>query len=55
MDEGAFADAIDATLKAARGCPLEFIQRDVYTLSGDLSKAGREVRIIRERIEREGR
>ena len=55
MDEEAFADSIDATLKAARGCPLEFIQRDVYTLSGDISKAGREVRIIRERIEREGR
>lgn len=50
FDETAFRAHIRQTLKAARGCPLEFIFRDIYTLKGDLGRAGRAVRIVRECI-----
>ena len=55
IDEPALAAHIDATLEAARGCTLEFTQRDVYTLGGDESKARRYIEILRERIARNWR
>jgi hypothetical protein len=51
FDESAFREHILKTLSAARGCPLEFIFRDIYTLKGDLGRAGRAVRIVRECID----
>ncbi len=51
FDENAFARHIEKTLKAARGCTLEFIFRDIYTLSGDISKPGKAVKIAREMVE----
>jgi hypothetical protein len=54
LDEDAFRQHIRRTLRAARGCHLEIIFRDVYTLSGDTTKAGRAVKITRELIEAEG-
>lgn len=52
LDEAAFSKHIAKTLKAAKGCNLEFIFRDVYTLSGDLSKPGRAVKITRDLIDK---
>ncbi len=40
------------TLKAAKGCNLEIIYRDVYTLSKNPSKAKRAVRLLRELIDK---
>ena len=51
FDETAFAGHIARTLRAARDCRLEFIFRDVYTLSGDNSKPGRAVEITRNLID----
>ena len=51
LDEEAFKAHIKKTLKAAKGCHLEFSFRDIYTLSGDLSKAKRAVTIVRELVE----
>lgn len=50
FDAGAFRTHIQTTLNAAKGCTLEFIYRDVYTLSGDLSKPGQAVEIMRQCI-----
>lgn len=50
FDEAAFEAHITKTLNAAKGCELEFIFRDIYTLSGDLSKPGRAVKIVRNLI-----
>jgi hypothetical protein len=47
FDEAVYAEHIRKTLKAAAGCPLELIHRDIYTLSGDRQKAGRAVKLIR--------
>lgn len=47
LDEQAFADHISKTLQCAKGCHLEFIFRDVYTLDGDPTKPGRAVKIVR--------
>jgi hypothetical protein len=47
FDETLYAEHIRKTLKAAAGCPLELIHRDIYTLSGDRQKAGRAVKLIR--------
>lgn len=52
FDEEAFRQHIADTLNAARGCKLEFIFRDVYTLSDDKSKPGRAVKIVREMIDK---
>jgi hypothetical protein len=52
FDEEGFRAHIDATLRAARGCALEIINRDVYTLTGDPAKAARAVRVMREEIDR---
>lgn len=51
LDEKAFRDHISKTLLAAKSCNLEIIFRDIYTLSGDLSKAAKAVKITRELIE----
>lgn len=52
LDEEAWRGHILKTIKAARGCKLEFSQRDVYTLGGDINKPRRAVEIIRELIEK---
>lgn len=52
LDEEAFSAHIAKTLQAAKGCSLEFIFRDTYTLSGDASKPERAVKIVRDLIER---
>jgi len=51
LDEEAFRSHIRKTLEAARGCKLEFSQRDVYTIHNSEEKARRYVAIIREEIE----
>lgn len=52
LDTEAYRAHIDETLDAARGCELEIIHRDIYTLTGNTQKAGQAVRIIREEIDR---
>lgn len=51
LDEEGLRKHIRTTLDAARGCQLEFTQRDVYTIHEDENKARRYVEIIREEIE----
>ena len=51
FEEGALADDVALTLEAARGCQLEFIYRDVYTLKGDLTRPRRAVEVIRDQID----
>ena len=48
LDEDAFRKHIRATVEAAKGCKIEFTQRDVYTINKDLNKVKRYVEIIRE-------
>ena len=52
MDEEALRAHIRKTLSAAKGCTLEFTQRDVYNVSGSTEKVRRYVEIIREECER---
>ncbi|MEG1805586.1 MAG: hypothetical protein RR327_04235 [Clostridia bacterium] len=52
LDEEGFKHHIEKTLKAAKGCKVEFSLRDIYTLSGELSKPRKAVEIIRQAIER---
>lgn len=52
FDEDAFAEHVAKTLIAAKGCELEFICRDIYTVSGDKGKPGRAVKLMRELIDR---
>jgi len=51
FDEQAFVQHIKTTLDVARGCSIEFIYRDVYTLCGDLSRPSRVVKTIRKCID----
>lgn len=51
LDEAAFREHIEKTLKTARGCSVEITQRDVYTVNNDINKVKRYVEIIRESIE----
>jgi hypothetical protein len=51
FDKEGFAHHIRKTLLAARGCTLEIIFRDVYTLTGDRTKPGRAVQITRRLID----
>ncbi len=51
LDEDALRKHIRKTLTAAKGCTLEFTQRDVYTIHNDISKVRRYVEIIREECE----
>ena len=53
LDEDALREHIRTTLRAAKGCKVEFTQRDVYTIHNDLDKARRYIEIIREEIENE--
>ncbi len=53
FDEEGYTEHIKKTLHAARGCNLELIYRDVYTLTGDPSKPRRAVKIMRDLIETE--
>ncbi len=48
LDEEALRQHIRRTLLAAKGCTLEFTQRDVYNVSGSFEKVRRYVEIIRE-------
>jgi hypothetical protein len=47
----AYREHIAATLQAARGCTLEIIHRDIYTLVGDRTRAGRAIAIARQAID----
>ena len=51
LDEAAFADHILQTLRSAKGCQLEILFRDIYSLDGDVSKPGRAVSIVRKLID----
>jgi len=51
FDEDAFAEHIVYTLKAASGCSLEIIFRDIYSLEGDKGKPGKAVKITRQLID----
>lgn len=48
LDEEAFRKHISHTIKAAEGCRLEIIFRDIYSLNHDIRKPGRAVKIVRE-------
>ena len=52
FDGEAFAAHIRKTMMATRGCHVEFIFRDVYTLTGDQSKPGKAVEITRRVIDK---
>lgn len=52
FDESTFTEHISKTIKAARGCKLEIIFRDIYTLSGDINKLGKAIKITRGLIEK---
>jgi hypothetical protein len=52
FDEIGFTQHLERSLAAAQGCTLEMIFRDVYTLSEDLTKPGRAVRIARDLIDK---
>ncbi|NLC67650.1 MAG: hypothetical protein GX754_02450 [Clostridiaceae bacterium] len=52
FDKEAYAGHMANTLRAAQGCSLEFIFRDIYTVSGDRSKPGKAVKILRELIDK---
>ena len=47
LDEQAVTESIGKTVKAARGCHLEIIQRDVYRINNTLDKVRRYVELIR--------
>lgn len=48
LDEEALRSHIRRTVNAAKGCNLEFTQRDVYTVGKDIGKVKRYVEIVRE-------
>ena len=50
LDEDAVRRHIERTAKAARGCRLEVIQRDVYTVNRNPDKVRRYVELIREQL-----
>jgi len=52
FDEEAFSKHIAKTLEAAKGCELEIIFRDIYTLNGDIYRPGKAVKIVRELIDK---
>lgn len=54
LDEEAWAGHISKSLAAARGCQMEIIIRDVYTLHGDIGNARRAVEIARREVDRAG-
>ncbi|MGL1893834.1 MAG: hypothetical protein OCD02_19510 [Spirochaetaceae bacterium] len=48
LNENTFREHIKKTVEAAKGCQLEFAQRDVYTIHNNPQKVRRYVEIIRE-------
>lgn len=52
FDTEGFRAHIAKTLEAAKDCHLEIIFRDVYTLTGDLTKPGKAVEITRQLIDK---
>lgn len=54
LDEEAWAQHIRNSLEAARGCQMEIIIRDVYTLHGDIGNARRAVDTARREVDRAG-
>ena len=54
LDEEALREHIKRTLNAAKGCSVEFTQRDVYSINKDLNKVKRFVDIIKEEIVNSG-
>jgi hypothetical protein len=54
LNEEAWAMHIRTSLHAARGCQMEIIIRDVYTLHGDIGNARRAVEIARGEVDRAG-
>lgn len=52
LDEDGLREHIRYSLECARGCKVEFTQRDVYTINHDIPKAKRYVEIVREEIEK---
>lgn len=54
LDEAAWAAHICASLQAARGCQMEIIIRDVYTLHGNLNNARRAVEVARREVDKAG-
>jgi len=52
FNEDKFTDHIAFTLRAAKGCKLEFTLRDIYTINNDINRARRAILIIREQIDK---
>ncbi|MCL2099428.1 MAG: hypothetical protein FWH24_03200 [Oscillospiraceae bacterium] len=52
FDEKGFAGHIEKTLKAAKGCFLEFSYRDVYSLQGDIYRGKKAYGIIKNCIDK---
>ena len=50
LDEDAVRACIRNTMQYAKGCTIEFTQRDVYTVNSDVSKVKRYVNIIKDEI-----
>lgn len=50
FDEKGFSEHIIATLKATRGCHLEFSFRDIYSLQGEKWRAKRAVALVKQLI-----
>ena len=48
LNEDAVRACVTKTMNAARGCEIEFSQRDVYTVHNDMAKVRRYVELIRE-------
>lgn len=48
LDEEAVRASVNKTMSAAKGCKVEFTQRDVYTVNGDVEKVRRYVEIMRD-------
>jgi hypothetical protein len=51
FDPDAYRAHIADTVRAARGCTLEIVHRDIYTLVGDRTRAGRAISIAREVVD----
>ncbi|HBP38106.1 MAG TPA: hypothetical protein DD640_05090 [Clostridiales bacterium] len=51
LDEESWSAHIRKSIEAARGCQMEFIIRDVYTLHGNINNARRAVELARKQID----
>ena len=52
FDEAAFLQAMERSVKAARGCPLEVTFRDIYSVNGQPRRLARAVQLTREAFAR---